>query len=67
MLNEFDIRDWERVDFKELDEQYEVCRNDLSVADVWFCKLYESVKLIRDKQVQLATKHVAAVEKAFKE
>ena len=75
MISEIDIRDWEVIDFKEikglLDDRPKSLDDDLyqwsiDVEDI--CREFiEHMELLRDKQVQLATKHVAAVEKAFKE
>ena len=65
MVSEIDIRDWEQVDFDTIKKVVE----DGTYLNPWSYVNYfiEQVELLRDKQVQLATKHIAAVEKAFKE
>jgi DNA polymerase III psi subunit len=72
MLNEFDIRDWEKVDFKALDNALDEVDSHVEVYDaaddpyVYINMLKDFLKqmeLLRDKQIQLATKHIAAVEK----
>ena len=71
MISEIDIRDWERVDFKEIkvlmDDRPSSLNDDLYqwAMDAENCcrAFIRQMELIRDKQVQLATKHIAAVEK----
>ena len=63
MISEVDIRDWDQVDFKKINEVLENGTYLNERGYMW--DFIEQVELLRDKQIKAASKQIPALFKHF--